>query len=339
MELTVHCNLKCTYCYSESGPTKKSALSLEQIVQVLTQARDLGLIWIDFTGGEFFMYRHWHEALKIARALGLIVTLHTNGTTLNERNLAAVQEAGVRCLQVSLDSHIPEVHDRMRGVPGALEKTLNGVRMAKEMKLPVRVVIMVHEGNKDYIEDTLRFFREDLVVPIMIDRIISAGGELDAKVGLATKEYYELIAPLLTRNVVSTRICENKGAPKHENVEPHCGVAQSFIYMTADGEFALCPTMTSRDRPFFTGPSIHDMDIKTAWLDSDYFNQYRFTNCRNIGVCPAAKQCGGGCRSNAYFETGEIDSPDVFNCNMSKNPTPQFVDFLQRYEQGVFGVV
>jgi radical SAM protein with 4Fe4S-binding SPASM domain len=338
MELTTQCNLKCSYCYSESGPTKKSKLTIDEVRTTLEQARDLGLTWIDFTGGEFFLFQNWQEALEIARSLGLVVTLHTNGTPLTLKNLSIVQEHGIRCLQISLDSHIAELHDSVRGIPGSFEKSIAGIRMAKKMKLPVRVCIMVHQKNKDTVRDTIKWFRDELNVSLMLDRVIPTGGELDAKLGLDTKEYFELIAPLVGRDVEATRICENKGTRNHSNIEPHCGVAQSFVYLTADGEFALCPTMTSRDRDFFEGPSIRDTDLKTAWLKSDYFNNYRYTNCKNVGVCPAAQKCGGGCRSNAYFETGEVDSPDFFSCNIYKNPTVEYVDFGKRYKEGVFGV-
>lgn len=338
IELTTHCNLKCSYCYSESGPTKRSGLSIEEITVTLEQARDLGLTWIDFTGGEFFLFPQWQEALKTARSLGLVVTLHTNGTPLTFKNLAIVQECGIRCLQISMDSHTAELHDSVRGMPGSFEKSIAGIRTAQKMKLPVRVCIMVHQRNKDTVGDTVKWFRHELGVSLMLDRVIPTGGELDAKLGLETREYFELIAPLTSRDVEATRICENKGTKSHSRIEPHCGVAQSFVYLTADGEFSLCPTMTSRDRPFFEGPNIKDTDLKTAWLESDYFNNYRYTNCRNVGICPAAQACGGGCRSNAYFETGEVDSPDFFSCNIYKNPTVKYVDFARRYEEGVFGV-
>lgn len=105
IELTTRCNLRCSYCYSESGPTKTSALSSDQVCATLSQAHDMGCIWVDFTGGEFFLYQQWQEVLSYARSLGLVTTVHTNGTPLSDGNVAYLAERKIRALQVSLESH------------------------------------------------------------------------------------------------------------------------------------------------------------------------------------------------------------------------------------------
>lgn len=340
IELTRFCNLKCSYCYSMSGPSQRSKLVIEQVESILDDAVSLGCIWVDFTGGEPMLYSHWRQALHLARDRGMVVSLHSNGTLFNDDNLSYLASIDVRHIQVSVDSHIPSTHNLIRGSKGAFERTVHGIRLAKSHGLQVRATLMAHRGNKDHFRDTVKWFTEEMGVPVAMDRIIAAGGELEAHMGIPTDEYYELIAPLVKRNVSSTRICENQAAsmPTSTNVEPHCGVAQSFVYITAEGEFALCPTMTSRDRPFFRGPNIEEMRLKTAWLDSPYFNQYRYVNCSNVERCPTAKTCGGGCRSNAYLESGSIDSPDLLSCNMHKNPTVTFVNFPERYNRGEFGL-
>jgi radical SAM protein with 4Fe4S-binding SPASM domain len=339
IELTRHCNLRCSYCYSESGPAQRSKLLIEQVEAILDDARDLGCIWVDFTGGEPLLYSHWQAALEGARDRGMVVSLHSNGTLLNEENLGILAGLGIRHLQVSVDSHVPATHDLIRGSVGAFAKTVRGIRLAQGLGIPVRVTLMAHQGNRDHFPEMVRWFTNELGVPVALDRIISAGGELDAQVGLSPAEYFQLIAPLVKRSVVATRICENQASPAPSTVEPHCGVAHSFVYVTAEGEFALCPTMTSRDRPFFRGPNISEVGLKEAWLESSYFNGYRHTNCSNVGHCPAAKACGGGCRSNAYLESGDIRSPDQVSCNLRKNPTTKFVNFIERYQRGEYDAV
>lgn len=333
IEFTTLCNLRCSYCYSESGPTKSSALTLQQVRGILSEACSLGCTWVDFTGGEFFLYRHWEEALAFARNLGLVVTIHTNGMALTQANVTTLVNRGIRTVQVSLDSHLATVHDAARGMPGALDKTVAGIRRAVQAGLKVKACVMVHKQNRDAVADTVRWLNAEIGVPVMLDRIIKAGGELTAAMGLETREYYEIIAPLIGRNVVSSKICESPAAASgaERRVQPACGVAHNFVYITADGEFALCPTMTSRDRPIFAGPRIAQMGLTQAWLSSYYFNGYRHLNCANAGICPAATKCGGGCRSNAYVETGELTAPDALACNVQKNATVKFVDFRERY--------
>ncbi|MCA1622490.1 MAG: radical SAM protein [Acidobacteria bacterium] len=339
IELTRHCNLRCGYCYSMSGPSVRTKLLIEQVEAILDDALDLGCIWIDYTGGEPLLYRDWQRALKAARERGMVVSLHSNGTLLNEKNLTFLAEIGISHLQVSADSHLPAIHDSIRGSKGSHAKTVASIKLAQRLGLKVRVTLMAHKGNKENFAETVKWFNDELGASVLLDRVIAAGGELEAQTGLTPQEYFELIAPLIKRNIASTRICDNKSEATPSLIEPHCGVAHSFVYITAEGEFALCPTMTSRDRSFFAGPNIAESSLKTAWRESPYFNRYRYTNCSNIGHCPTAKTCGGGCRSNAYFETGDINSPDQISCNMQKNPTPVFVNFLGRYRQGKYDYV
>ena len=336
IELTRQCNLRCSYCYSLSGPMEKVRLHIDDVARLLDDAAQLGCIWIDFTGGEFFLYRWWREALALAQQHGFVITLHSNGTLISKEILLYLSHVGIRHIQISADSHLDKIHDAIRGKEGALHKTLRGIRDIQAAGINVRVALMAHRENTDSYIDTVTWFMEVLGVPVTCDRIVAAGGERTAGVGLSTKEYFELVAPLTGRKIGSTRICDNPGESM-EHVEPHCGVAQSFVYITAEGEYALCPTMTSRDNALFQGPTLSQMSLSEAWVNSTHFNKYRNLNCKNTGHCPKASRCGGGCRSNAYIETGALDAPDLLSCNIQKNPDAEYVDFLPRYAAGIYG--
>ena len=341
IELTRQCNLSCKYCYSESGPKQTSNLTLQDVKKILDDASRLGCIWVDFTGGEPLLWPHWREAVSYARELGLVVSIHSNGTTLNRDNLNYLKEVNVRNIQITFESHYPTVHDRIRGLKGAFIKSLNGAYLAKNMKLDVKICLMGNKINKShYCESALWFQASGF--NISLDRVVDVGGEKEAKMGLTPAQYYEVVAPIVKHGINPSRICDNSiSGNEVTNIEPLCGVAQSFVYLTADGEMALCPTMTSREETKFTGVSIREMSLFDAWTRSEYFNKYRYTNCKNArsGACPSARDCGGGCRSNAYIDGGEIDSPDVVACNIHKNETPEFINFYDLYYQGKFSMV
>lgn len=339
IELTTRCNLRCAYCYSESGPLKSSKLELRQVVDILEEAHSLGCLYVDFTGGEFVLYREWREVLAHATRLGLAVTVHSNGTGLSEDNLTYIERSRIRRLQISFDSHIAEIHDRVRGLIGAFDKSVRAARRARELGIKLRSSLMVHRDNKNDVGDMVRWFGKNIGGPINLDRVVLAGGEKRAGMGISEREFFEAVAPHMSRQIEQGRICESPDVARKLNpIEPHCGVAQSFVYITADGEMALCPTMTSRDRPDFGGPNLSEMGLRAAWLESAYFNRFRFANCANVTTCPSGTSCRGGCRSNAYVETGKIDSPDYVACNMHKNGTHRFVDFAERYAAGNFAL-
>lgn len=332
IELSLRCNLSCSYCYSESSPARHESLDTADVMRILAQAEECGVTWIDFTGGEFFLFPDWEAILEYARALGLVVTLHTNGTLLTERHVQSLVDNNVRHIQVSADSHLAAVHDRARGHRGAFDRLMRGVRLARASGVDVTVSLIAHKNNRDHFLDAVRWFA-DQDVKVIVDRVVPVGGGIEADLSLTTSEFYTLIAPLLSSERVNAgKICQTPGSAG-VRVEPDCGVAHSFVYITAAGEYALCPTMTSREADTFAGPSVRAMSLAAAWETSDLFTRLRYTNCENTQHCPAAPECGGGCRSNAYVETGRLTAPDALSCNTHKNRGPVFIDFPTLYRQ------
>lgn len=339
IELSTKCNFKCTYCYSESGPNKSDRLSQEMIRQVITDADKMGVTHIDLTGGEVLIYKGWENVLAQARNLGLVASVHSNGLLLSDRNVEILSAHGVRQLQVTVESHLPQVHVAVgRGSTSSFEKVINGIKRAQGAGIKVRVAALVHKKNVNHIQEAVKWFRDELGTSVYLDRIIPSGPAGAADLSITESEFWTAISPLIGLGAQATRICDTSEVTT-DAVEPECGVAHSFVYLTADGHYSLCPTMTHREEERFRGPHINEYSLPDAWYTSNLFSKYRGTNCENTTVCPAAKQCGGGCRSNAYLATGRLNAPDVIACNVNKNSGPVFVDFLNRYKNNQFSVL
>jgi radical SAM protein with 4Fe4S-binding SPASM domain len=304
IEITNQCNLKCRYCFNESEPYSDVALDFEQLDSLLRQADQMGVITVDFSGGEFFFHRQWRELLHVTKELGFQVSIHTNGTPLSERNVEYLKQFEIGLLQVSLDSHLPDVHDQARGQIGSWARTIAGLKRAMHAGFSVSCVLMVHRLNKDHIAAATSWFRDEFGFTPFLDRLAPSGREKEEQLALSPSEFYEVVAPHLTSESMVRRVCETPAKP-NERIEPHCGVAHSLMYVTAYGEMCLCPTMTSRDEIRFAGPNIRDTSLRDAWYRHPLFTASRGLNCRNTSVCPAGSTCGGGCRSNAYFDTGD----------------------------------
>lgn len=333
IELTRLCNLNCSYCYSSSGPFQKSKLEFKDVIQLIDDAFDLGCLWVDFTGGEPLGYKGWEEIFTYTAQKGMVVSIHSNGVLLTEANVKKLKSAGVRKVQVSLDSHIPEVHDEARKLKGAYLKSTTGIQNCLNANIPVIISMVAHKGNQDHFVEAVEYLGDKFKSKVLIDRVIKAGSEISTGVGLPNDVYFSLIQPLIRKGIVEAKVCDNF-VVNDIKVEPLCGVAHSFLYITAEGEIALCPTMTSRDNPeLFNSPQLPDFSLKQAWTESPYVLKYRGLNCKNVNKCPAAKGCGGGCRSNAYIESDELDAPDLVSCNVHKNFTGTYVNFNEIYNK------
>jgi len=146
IELTRHCNLKCKFCYSSSGKPLDNELSLEQIKQVITDAKELGAKTITLTGGEPLMHPYFFEIVEFIRSKDMIVQMFSNGTFISPDFAKRLFVNNVYPC-ISLESTNSDIHDNLAGVPGAYNKTTQGIKnlievgYTKEIPLTINAVI------------------------------------------------------------------------------------------------------------------------------------------------------------------------------------------------------
>ena len=153
ISLTDLCNLRCVYCMPPEGVAKRTheqILSLEEIGEIARTAAELGVTKIRLTGGEPLVRR---GILSLCRELRRIPTLRELALTTNGLLLpgmaAALKEAGVDRVNISLDTLDPEKYRRItRG--GRLEDALAGIRAAWDAGLtPLKLNCVLIGGFND----------------------------------------------------------------------------------------------------------------------------------------------------------------------------------------------
>ncbi len=170
VSITDRCNLRCMYCVPEGGVPKlkhEDILTYEEILRIARIAVDLGVDKIRLTGGEPLVRKDVCRIIARLTALeGLRdVPMTTNGIFLEE-NLEKLKDAGIRRLNISLDSLDRETYRRITGYDG-LEKVLAGIHGAREMGFdPVKINMVVMNGINDH--EILDFARLSLEYPYHI---------------------------------------------------------------------------------------------------------------------------------------------------------------------------
>jgi cyclic pyranopterin phosphate synthase len=162
ISVTDRCDLRCRYCMAETMrflPADR-LMTIDEIDAIADAFIARGVTRIRLTGGEPLVRRGAVDlAQRIGRHLGQgldELTLTTNGTRL-AREAQALADAGVRRINVSLDSRDP---DRFRHITrtGDVAKVLDGIAAAKEAGLRVKINMVALKGlNEDEIEPMLRW--------------------------------------------------------------------------------------------------------------------------------------------------------------------------------------
>jgi pyruvate-formate lyase-activating enzyme len=163
------CNLRCDYCCVRSSPTApRSALGVERVRRIVSEAARLGVGEFFVTGGEPFLLPDIGEILQ-ACAAAAPTTVLTNGMLFTGRRLESLRRLPRRrvTLQISLDSPTPELHDRHRG-KGSWERAWRGIERARAEGFRVRLAATVSDDREarefDRFLDTQQIPAQDRVI-------------------------------------------------------------------------------------------------------------------------------------------------------------------------------
>ena len=165
ISVTDRCNFRCTYCMpldQYEWISKKEILTFEEITRLATLFVGLGVEKIRLTGGEPLVRQNLDQLVaKVAAISGLKdLCLTTNGALLAEK-IDSLKAAGLKRINISLDTLDPEKFRRMTK-RGDLEKVLEGIFAAKDHGLhPIKLNAVIERGvNDDDILELVEFSRE-----------------------------------------------------------------------------------------------------------------------------------------------------------------------------------
>lgn len=148
IELTSTCNLRCRYCYNQSGE-RTEYLDCDQLIGFLDRIKSY---WasekreVFLSGGEPLLYKEYLNVIIETYKLGYEVYLVTNGCLLTFDVMEKIYPY-IKGVQISLDGCSPDIHDYFRG-EGSFVKTVTNIKLfSDEMKKKIRTRISIGRTN------------------------------------------------------------------------------------------------------------------------------------------------------------------------------------------------
>jgi cyclic pyranopterin phosphate synthase len=154
ISVTDRCNLRCIYCMPPEGVDlmpHRDILSYEEIYTIAQAAAELGMDKIRITGGEPLVRLGLPELIKMLAGIKTIndIALTTNGVLLADY-AAELKAAGLKRVNISLDTLNPAKFRRITRGQSELEQVLEGIEAAKRVGLePVKLNMVVMAGIND----------------------------------------------------------------------------------------------------------------------------------------------------------------------------------------------
>lgn len=336
-DVTYACNLKCKHCYATAGKIWRDELTTEQAKHAIDIFDRAGVTILAFSGGEPLVRPDILELTNYAYDKGMYVAVATNGTLITKEKAKEMKEAGVQFLQISLDGADAKTHDAFRGINGAFDKTVRGIKNAVAEKFFVEISTTVTKYNYKQIPDIIKLGEEIGANWFMAYNFIPTGrGKEIVEVDLSPEEREEVLKILWNElrsgrkiSVLSTapqfaRVSLQQEEGEKEVIVPThfynpklagqlidlaefiggCGAGRFYMAMKANGDLQPCVFL-----PLKLGNILED-DFEDIWINNKILHELRDKDLlKGCNECDYRYYCGG-CRARAYAYTGDYLSPD-----------------------------
>jgi len=321
VNLTNQCNLRCLHCYLDSYKKTETLRIPEFKNFVLDSIKDKFLSEkanIAILGGEPLLAKEKViEIAKIGKNLGLEVIVSTNGLFIDQ-NFAQEAKKNDLVVQVSLDGSSEDINSLLRG-KGNFEKSVKGIKCLIKEGVYTIISMVIHKDNFHDIED---FFYLGLSLGVNEVRYIPLKIMGNARSNLKPIEKISLLFAIhnlikkekraknyLKRDYYSIM----KTTCTYANKVFYCGTGLKTILVDSDGDIYPCP---NHRLPEFKIGNIYQQSFSEIWLNNPILNKIRSTydirqlndKCAN---CVVKFWCSGGCRGEAYENTGNLRSPAI----------------------------
>nr|WP_237698505.1 radical SAM protein [Pyrococcus sp. NA2] len=329
------CNFRCKHCYQRADKPLSTELSLEEKLMLVDQLDKAGVAAVALSGGEPTIHPHFLRVVKELSSRGIHTSVATNGWTFADKEkLEEAIKAGIKYVEVSVDSAKPEKHDEFRGIPGAWERAVKALENAVKLGISHGMAVIMDKETYQELDDILDLAESIGVKRVIFFNLIPTGRAEDMiKVDLTPEEREEFMKELYRQmkkrklEILTTApqyarvtLIESRGknvTPAHFYIGENsavktlaefiggCGAGRIYAGIEPDGTVVPCvflpiPVGNVRNRPF-----------KEIWENSRIFNLLRnrdnFTG--QCGRCPYRNICGG-CRARAYHYTLDLLGDD-----------------------------
>jgi MoaA/NifB/PqqE/SkfB family radical SAM enzyme len=184
LEITGRCQLACTHCYAESGPSgRHGSMTVYDWERVIREARSLGVEAVQFIGGEPTLYPGLGRLIRYALQSGLRVDVYSNLVHVTPELWELFQLPGVS-LGTSWYSADPTTHAKITGTVGSYWRTQANIAEASRRGIKVRAGIVEVIDGQD-VDDARARLLELGVTAVSTDRARGVGRA--ARAGMASR--------------------------------------------------------------------------------------------------------------------------------------------------------
>ncbi len=334
-EVTQACDLACVHCRASAQPDRHPMeLSTEEGKHLIDEIAAMKIPVFVLTGGDPLKRPDLFDLIRHANTVGVRVSLTPSATPLLTKEMVIrLKEAGLARLAVSMDGACAETHDAFRGMSGSFARTLDAIRWANDIGLPVQINTTFSRRNIAEIDAMVALLERLNITLWSVFFLVPTGrGKLNDL--LSADEFEQIFATIYAlsktasfdiktteaqhyrRYLLQQRVAERKtgaGLPSTpEKTADAIGRAprglndgKGFVFISHTGD-----VFPSGFLPLGAG-NIRQQTLASIYRESPLFLSLRDTSMLEgkCGACEFKEVCGGS-RSRAYALTGNPNAEE-----------------------------
>ncbi len=317
MEVTYRCNLHCVHCYTDPYNAREffpRELTFAEIIRIMDEMADMGILWLNLTGGEIFMRADFFDIYEHAYRKGFLLQLYTNGTIFTPAIIARLAQSPPFSIDISCHSVNEAAFDRFTQVPGSFRQFMKGMDLLRSSGLPFCFKTKAMNWNKEEIPQIRRFvesFGQRFGFTTSLSPRLN--GDLSSLDYRLAPEEIKALEEQELHGAQDNEPCQetaNWSAPPSERLY-RCGCATNTIHISAWGELGTC-TMQYEHRASLRDYSLKDAIHKVfeEVRARQYTTDSPCRTCRIYTFCEKKP-------TDARWERGEPEAPIQYDCDVA----------------------
>lgn len=322
-EVTNQCNLRCRHCYNiaylESGVPD---LSLDEVKLVIDRAVSMGCRDMGFSGGEPFMREDMTDILEYVKAYP--VHILSNGLLINAALLERIGSIEGLLIEFRISLDGLEYNLLFRGAD--YREVLGKIQLLLNYGHVVTVNTMITDENIDELPVMYEMLKAIGIDRWRLDFVFCLGNAAQHMVAYSNRDKIfsvlkKLVAAYIRERpdfeldinkIFRSSLLHGSRAWRYSLDSRPCSY-QGSLTVRPNGDVSFCPSLNLVHGNLLSD-TWRNLTEEAKWKE---FSAIRVSDlherCR---VCPYMKYCGGGCRADAWYESGSLYGYSAFTCDL-----------------------
>ncbi len=324
LELTPLCNMNCDMCYihiNKAEMLKQGALlEFAKWQEIIKQMAVAGVLFITITGGEPLLHPDFKEIYLALKKMGMIVTVNTNGTLIDETWADFFEQHPPRRINITVYGSSETTYEKLCHFKG-YQKTVAAIKLLLARKIKVKMNGSVTKANLDDF-DAIYQLANDLKIPIHMDTNMLPGLKdqfkpFDQQARLNSQDAARVHLKVLQNEMESDQF-DSYVKQMIQTVETKTTHSRQITCQAACSSFAINWQGCMRPCVSLSNPSIPVLKegLEQSWnqlvaLSKELLVNEKCSSCKLRPICNT-------CVATAKWETGAYADIPEYNCIYAK---------------------